>query len=72
MLESYFELGAQPIYGTFRDVNLEAMITTATWRVYFLSCRCPPELIVRSSVRDQLVFAGRIYPVHAKNAPFPT
>lgn len=72
MLKQFFDLGAQPIYGTFRDVNLEAVITTATWRVYFRSSQCPPELVVGGSVCDQLVFADRIYPVHAKNVPFPT
>lgn len=72
MLKRFFELGTQPIYGTFRDVNLDAVITTATWRVYFRSSHCPPELVISGTVCDQLVFAGRIYPVHTKNAPFPT
>ncbi|KAL8012763.1 hypothetical protein Plhal710r2_c042g0143031 [Plasmopara halstedii] len=67
----YIDLGAQPIYGTFRDVNLDAVMTTATWRVYFRSNECPPQLFVEGSVCDQLVFAGRIHPVHAKDAPFP-
>ncbi|KAL8008936.1 hypothetical protein Plhal710r2_c076g0179361 [Plasmopara halstedii] len=71
MLKRFFELGAQPIYGTFRDVNLDAVMTTATWRVYLRSNECPPQLFVEGSVCDQLVFAGRIHPVHAKDAPFP-
>lgn len=71
MLKRFFELGVQPIYGTFRDVNLDAVMTTATWRVYFRSNECPPQLFVDGSVCDQLVFAGRIHPVHAKDAPFP-
>ncbi|KAL7679137.1 hypothetical protein Plhal304r1_c084g0168041 [Plasmopara halstedii] len=40
MLKRFFELGAQPIYGTFRDVNLDAVMTTATWRVYLRSNEC--------------------------------
>ncbi|KAF1330506.1 putative Pollike protein, partial [Globisporangium splendens] len=71
MLKRFYELGAQPIYDTFRDVNLEAVMTTATWRVYFRSNECPSQLFVDGSVCDQLVFAGRIHPVHAKDAPFP-
>lgn len=63
---------AQPIYGTFRIVNLDGVINTASWRVYFRSSHCPPELVVSGTVCDQLVFAGHIYPVHAKKAPFST
>ncbi|KAL7993793.1 hypothetical protein Plhal703r1_c61g0165681 [Plasmopara halstedii] len=37
MLERCFELGAQPIYGTLRDLNLIAVITATTWRNASLS-----------------------------------
>ncbi|DAZ99011.1 TPA: hypothetical protein N0F65_011266, partial [Lagenidium giganteum] len=49
MLRGFYELGAQPIYGTFRDVNMDAVVTTATWRVYFRSSQCPPALIVNGT-----------------------
>ncbi|KAF1335930.1 hypothetical protein FI667_g989, partial [Globisporangium splendens] len=71
MLKRFYELGTQPIFGMFRDVNLEAVMSTATWRVYFRSNECPSQLFVDGSVCDQLVFAGRIHHVHAKDAPFP-
>ncbi|KAJ0389989.1 hypothetical protein P43SY_010789 [Pythium insidiosum] len=72
MLRRLFELGAEPIYGTFRDVNLEAAMTTATWRVYFRANRCPPALVVGGQPCDQLLFDGRLYPVQAKDAAFPS
>jgi hypothetical protein len=71
MLKRLHGLGAQPIYGTFRDVDFDAVLTTASWRVYFRSNECPSQLFVEGSVCDQFVFAGRIYPVQAKDAPFP-
>ncbi|KAJ0390796.1 hypothetical protein P43SY_011967 [Pythium insidiosum] len=72
MLRRLFELGAEPIYGTFRDVNLEAAMTTATWRVYFRANRCPPALVVGGQPCDQLLFDGRLFPAQAKDAAFPS
>ncbi|KAJ0389274.1 hypothetical protein ATCC90586_010498 [Pythium insidiosum] len=72
MLRRLFELGAEPIYGTFRDVNLEAAMTTATWRVYFRANRCPVALVVGGQPCDQLLFDGRLFPAQAKDAAFPS
>ncbi|TYZ53554.1 hypothetical protein PybrP1_008978, partial [[Pythium] brassicae (nom. inval.)] len=70
MLECLFLLGCQPVYDSFRDVNLATGLTSATWRVYFRSEKCPPSLLVNGSVCDQIVFDHRLHPVHGKDAPF--
>ena len=72
MLRRFFDIGAEPIYGTFRDVNLEAAMTTSTWRVYFRSNRVPDQLVVGGRPCDQLMLDGRLYPVLAKDAAFPS
>ena len=70
MLHRLFVLGCKPIYDTFREVNLATGITSATWRVYFLSTACPSALIVNGSVCDQVLFDNKLHPAHGKNAPF--
>ncbi|KAF1331678.1 putative Pollike protein, partial [Globisporangium splendens] len=70
ILHRLFLLGCKPVYDTFREVNLTTGMTSATWRVYFLSRSCPPALIINNSVCDQLVFDNKLHPVHGKNAPF--
>ena len=72
MLKRFYELGTEPIYDTFRDVNLAAGMTTATWRVYFRSVHCPVPLKMQGKVCDQLLFEGRVYPAQARDAPFPS
>ncbi|TYZ68470.1 hypothetical protein PybrP1_005401, partial [[Pythium] brassicae (nom. inval.)] len=70
MLQRLFLLGCQPVYDTFRDVNLATGLTSATWRVYFLSTKCPPPLLLNGSVCDQVVFDNKLHPAHGKDAPF--
>uniref|UniRef100_K3XCL9 Uncharacterized protein n=1 Tax=Globisporangium ultimum (strain ATCC 200006 / CBS 805.95 / DAOM BR144) TaxID=431595 RepID=K3XCL9_GLOUD len=70
MLHRLFLLGCKPVYDTFREVNLATGITSATWRVYFLSTTCPSPLIVNGSVCDQILFDNKLHPAHGKNAPF--
>ena len=70
MLQRLFLLGCKPVYNTFREVNLATGITSATWRVYFLSSSCPSALIVNGSVCDQVLFQNKLHPAHGKNAPF--
>ncbi|CAI5721984.1 unnamed protein product [Peronospora destructor] len=70
MLHRLFLLGCKPVYDTFREVNLATGITSATWRVYFLSTTCPSALIVNGSVCDQVLFDNKLHPAHGKNAPF--
>jgi hypothetical protein len=70
ILHRLFLLGCKPVYDTFREVNLPTGVTSATWRVYFLSRSCPPALIINNCVCDQLVFDNKLHPVHGKNAPF--
>ncbi|KAL8000666.1 hypothetical protein Plhal703r1_c21g0092221 [Plasmopara halstedii] len=65
-----FFLGCQPIYDTFREVNMATGITSATWRVYFLPKSCPPQLMVNGSVCDQILFDNKLHPAHGKNAPY--
>ncbi|KAL7999024.1 hypothetical protein Plhal703r1_c26g0106981 [Plasmopara halstedii] len=65
-----FILGCQPIYDTFREVNMATGITSATWRVYFLPKSCPPQLMVNGSVCDQILFDNKLHPAHGKNAPY--
>ncbi|KAF1329068.1 putative Pollike protein, partial [Globisporangium splendens] len=65
-----FLLGCQPVYHTFREVNLATGMTSATWRVYFLSSSCPSALVVNGSVCDQVLFDNKLHPAHGKNAPF--
>ncbi|KAF1327938.1 putative Pollike protein, partial [Globisporangium splendens] len=45
-------------------------MTSATWRVYFLSSSCPSALVVNGSVCDQVLFDNKLHPAHGKNAPF--
>ncbi|KAL7687122.1 hypothetical protein Plhal304r1_c024g0083401 [Plasmopara halstedii] len=59
-----------PVYDTFREVNLATGITTASWRVYFLSSSCPSALMVNGVVCDQVLFDNKLHPAHGKNAPF--
>uniref|UniRef100_K3XAV1 Uncharacterized protein n=1 Tax=Globisporangium ultimum (strain ATCC 200006 / CBS 805.95 / DAOM BR144) TaxID=431595 RepID=K3XAV1_GLOUD len=70
ILHRLFLLGCQPVYNTFREVNLATGITSATWRVYFLSSSCPSALVVNGSVCDQVLFDNKLHPAHGKNAPF--
>lgn len=70
MLHRLFLLGCKPVYDTFREVNLATGMTSATWRVYFLSTTCPSPLIVNGSVCDQVLFDNKLHPAHGKNAPF--
>lgn len=70
ILQRLFVLGCQPVYDTFREVNMATGITSATWRVYFLSSTCPLALIVNGSVCDQILFNNKLHPVHGKNAPY--
>ena len=70
MLQRLFLLGCKPVYNTFREVNLATGITSATWRVYFLSSSCPSALIVNGNVCDQVLFENKLHSTHGKNAPF--
>ncbi|KAF1331469.1 putative Pollike protein, partial [Globisporangium splendens] len=70
ILERLFILGCKPVYDTFREVNLATGVTSATWRVYFLSSSCPSALIINSGVCDQVIFDNKLHPAHGKNAPF--
>ncbi|TYZ69419.1 hypothetical protein PybrP1_004226, partial [[Pythium] brassicae (nom. inval.)] len=70
MLHRLFLLGCQPVYDTFRDVNLATGLTSATWRVFFRSDKCPPPLLVNGSVCDQVIFDNKLHPAHGKDAPF--
>ncbi|KAF1318173.1 hypothetical protein FI667_g14138, partial [Globisporangium splendens] len=70
ILHRLFLLGCKPVYDTFREVNLATGITSATWRVYFLSTSCPSALMVNGSVCDQVLFDNKLHPAHGKNAPF--
>lgn len=70
VLRRLYLLRCEPVYDTYRDVNLATGLTSATWRVYFRSSDCPPPLVVNGSVCDQLVFNNKLYPVHGKDAPF--
>ena len=72
MMKRLYELGCQPLYDTFREVNVATGITTSTWRVYFVSKTCPSVLMIRGSVCDQVQFDGRLFPAHGKNAPYPS
>ncbi|KAL7693485.1 hypothetical protein Plhal304r1_c004g0018141 [Plasmopara halstedii] len=72
MMKRLFELGCRPLYDTFRRVNVATGITTATWRVYFVSTSCPFPLIQNSTVCDQVMFGGRLFPTHGKNTPYPS
>ncbi|KAL7994779.1 hypothetical protein Plhal703r1_c50g0154041 [Plasmopara halstedii] len=64
-----FILGCQPIYDTFREVNMATGITSATWRVYFLPKSYPPQLMVNGSICDESLFDNKLHPAHGKNAP---
>uniref|UniRef100_A0AAV1V3T1 Uncharacterized protein n=1 Tax=Peronospora matthiolae TaxID=2874970 RepID=A0AAV1V3T1_9STRA len=64
ILQSLFLLGCQTVYDTFREVNLATGITSATWRVYFLTNSCPSALIVNGSVCDQVLFDNKLHPAH--------
>jgi hypothetical protein len=70
ILQRLFLLGCKPVYDTFREVNLATGITSATWRVYFLTSSCPSALMVNGSVCDQVLFENKLHPAHGKNAPF--
>lgn len=70
ILHWLFILGCKPIYDTFREVNMATGITSATWRVYFLSNTCPLQLMVSGSVCDQILFDHKLHPAHGKSAPF--
>lgn len=69
ILHRLFTLGYKPIYDTFREVNMLTGITSATWRVYFLSRTCPPPLVVNGSVCNYVLFDIKLHPAHGKNAP---
>lgn len=70
ILQRLFLLGCKPVYDTFREVNLATGITSATWRVYFLSTTCPSALMINGSVCDQVLFDNKLHPAHGKNAPY--
>ena len=70
ILQRLFLIGCKPVYDTFREVNLATGITSATWRVYFLTSSCPSALIVNDSVSDQVVFDNKLHPDHGENVPF--
>ncbi|RMX69974.1 hypothetical protein DD238_000673 [Peronospora effusa] len=70
IMQRLFLLGCNPVYDTFREVNLATGITSATWRVYFSSSSCPSALLVNGSVCDQVLFENKLHPAHGKNAPF--
>ena len=70
ILQRLFLLGCKPVYDTFREVNLATGITSATWRVYFLTSSCPGALILTDSVCDQVVFDNKLHPDHGENVPF--
>jgi hypothetical protein len=70
ILRRLFLLGCKPVYDTFREVNLATGVTSATWRVYFLSSSCPSALMINGSVCDQVLFENKLHPAHGKNAPF--
>ena len=70
ILQRLFLIGCKPVYDTFREVNLATGITSATWRVYFLTSSCPSALIVNDSVCDQVLFDNKLHPAHGKKAPF--
>ncbi|KAG3058958.1 hypothetical protein PC122_g20492, partial [Phytophthora cactorum] len=70
ILERLFLLGCKPVYDTFREVNLATGLTSATWRVYFLSNSCPGALMINGSVCDQVLFDNKLHPAHDKNAPY--
>ncbi|KAL7995513.1 putative bardet-Biedl syndrome 1 protein [Plasmopara halstedii] len=70
ILHRLFIIGCKPIYDTFREVNMTTGMTSATWRVYFLSNTCPPPLVVNGSVCDQILFDNKLHPAHGKNAPY--
>ncbi|KAL7689798.1 hypothetical protein Plhal304r1_c014g0052041 [Plasmopara halstedii] len=72
MMKRLFELGCRPLYDTFREVNVATGITTATWRVYFVSTSCPFPLMKNGTVCDQVMFGGRLFPAHGKTAPYPS
>ncbi|KAL8001844.1 hypothetical protein Plhal703r1_c17g0079191 [Plasmopara halstedii] len=71
-MKRLFELGCRPLYDTFREVNVATGITTATWRVYFVSTSCPFPLMKNGTVCDQVMFGGRLFPAHGKTAPYPS
>ena len=70
ILQRLFLLGCKPVYDTFREVNVATGITSATWRVYFMTGSCPNALVVNGSVCDQVLFDNKLHPAHGKNAPF--
>ncbi|KAF1775818.1 hypothetical protein GQ600_17927 [Phytophthora cactorum] len=70
ILQRLFLLGCKPVYDTFREVNLATGLTSATWRVYFLSNSCPGALMINGSVCDQVLFDNKLHPAHGKNAPY--
>ena len=70
ILQRLFLLGCNPVYDTFREVNLATGLTSATWRVYFLSNSCPGALMINGSVCDQVLFDNKLHPAHGKNAPY--
>ena len=70
ILQRLFVLGCKPVYDTFREVNLATGLTSATWRVYFLSNACPSALMINGSVCDQVLFDNKLHPAHGKNAPY--
>ncbi|KAG2758866.1 hypothetical protein Pcac1_g29042, partial [Phytophthora cactorum] len=70
ILERLFLLGCKPVYDTFREVNLATGLTSATWRVYFLSNSFPGALMINGSVCDQVLFDNKLHPAHGKNAPY--
>uniref|UniRef100_A0AAV1VNR0 Uncharacterized protein n=1 Tax=Peronospora matthiolae TaxID=2874970 RepID=A0AAV1VNR0_9STRA len=70
ILQRLFQLGCQPVYDTFRDVNLATGLTSATWSVYFLSTTCPSALMINGLVCDQVLFDNKLHPAHGKNAPY--
>ncbi|CAI5747276.1 unnamed protein product [Peronospora destructor] len=70
MLYRLFVLGCQPVYDTFRNVNLATGLISATWCVFFRSAKCPPALLVNGSVCDQVIFDNKLHPAHGNDAPF--
>ncbi|KAF1775023.1 hypothetical protein GQ600_12224 [Phytophthora cactorum] len=66
ILQRLFLLGCKPVYDTFREVNLATGLTSATWRVYFLSNSCPGALMINGSVCDQVLFDNKLHPRMAR------
>ncbi|KAJ8561682.1 hypothetical protein ON010_g7998 [Phytophthora cinnamomi] len=66
------DIGARPMYFTPRDVNLDAQVSTPTWRFYFeQEIVAPPCLMVHGFVTNQLTIGGKYYVVYGKRSSLP-